>query len=134
LEKFFKAINGSANSPQERKDYLLVWEPRGRWERKEILSLCEKLDLVPCVDPFKNEPFPGKIGYFRLHGKTGYRYKYTDSDLEKLKKIAQVPTKARQLSQATNSYNQIYFMFNNVFLFEDASRFQKIMINLLAKA
>jgi len=125
LEKFFRTT--------KRKDYLLVWEPRGRWERKEILSLCEKLDLVPCVDPFKlvvskanlNEPFPCKIGYFRLHGKTGYRYKYTDSDLEKLKKIAQVPTKARQLSQATNSYNQIYFMFNNVFLFEDALRFRK---------
>jgi uncharacterized protein YecE (DUF72 family) len=126
FEKFLKAIT--------RKNYLLVWEPRGRWEGKEILSVCEKLNLLPCIDPFKNKPFSGKIGYFRLHGKTGYRYKYSDSDLEKLKKITQVPTKTRQLSQAANSYNQIYFMFNNVFMFEDALRFKKITTNQMAKA
>jgi uncharacterized protein YecE (DUF72 family) len=126
LERFFKTI--------ERKGHLLVWEPRGKWERKEILSVCEKLNLLPCLDPFKYKPFPGKIGYFRLHGKTGYRYKYTDSDLEKLKQIAQILIKVRRSRQNKNNCNLIYFMFNNVFMFEDALRFQKTMINLMAKA
>jgi uncharacterized protein YecE (DUF72 family) len=150
LEKFFKTINGSAvrqahcpeqsrrtSSPQERKEYLLVWEPRGRWERKEVSSLCEKLNLVPCVDPFKlvvskanlNEPFPCKIGYFRLHGKTGYRYKYADSDLEGLKKMVQATAKGGHSSQVKTKYKLMYFMFNNVYMFEDALRFQKMMKN-----
>jgi uncharacterized protein YecE (DUF72 family) len=135
LERFFKRI--------KRKDYLLVWEPRGRWERKEILSLCEKLDLVPCIDPFKlvvgkanlNEPFPWyepygsyrcKIGYFRLHGKTGYRYKYTDSDLEELAKIVRSQL-WRDSPQVRKNYNLVYFMFNNVFMFEDTLRFRKMI-------
>jgi uncharacterized protein YecE (DUF72 family) len=133
FEKFFKTV--------KRKDYLLVWEPRGKWERKEISGLCKKLDLVPCVDPFKlvvskanlNEPFPCKIGYFRLHGKTGYHYKYTDSDLEELRKIFCSPLRS-DLPQVKNDYNLIYFMFNNVFMFEDALRFQKTMDNCVAKA
>jgi len=118
LGRFFKTV--------KRKNYLLVWEPRGRWEREEICSLCEKLDLVPCVDPFKNEPLPGKVGYFRLHGKTGYRYKYTDSDLEELKKIARYAL-GRDSPRTPKSYSLEYFMFNNVFMFEDALRFKKIM-------
>jgi uncharacterized protein YecE (DUF72 family) len=126
LEKFFKTI--------KRKDYLLVWESRGKWESKEISSLCEKLDLVPCVDPFKlvvskanlNEPFPSKIGYFRLHGKTGYRYKYTDSDLRKLTKIV----RSHLWQDSPNfekNYNLVYFMFNNVYMFEDVLRLQKMI-------
>ncbi|KPL02865.1 MAG: hypothetical protein AMJ73_08070 [candidate division Zixibacteria bacterium SM1_73] len=116
--RFFKTV--------KRKNCLLVWEPRERWEREEICSLCEKLDLVPCIDPFGNEPLPCKIGYFRLHGKTGYRYKYTDSDLEELKKIARYPLE-RDSPRTPKSYSLQYFMFNNVFMFEDALRFKKIM-------
>ena len=107
LEKFFKTI--------KRKDYVLVWDPRGKWNRKEILALCEKLDLLPCVEPFNNEPFPGKIGYFRLHGKTGYRYKYTDADLKELKAKAK-------------GFDLVYFMFNNVYMFKDALRFRKMIV------
>jgi uncharacterized protein YecE (DUF72 family) len=118
LEEFFKTII--------RKNYLLVWEARGRWKAKEISGVCKKLDLLPCVDPFKNISFPGEIGYFRLHGKTGYRYKYTDSDLEELAKIVRSPLR-RTLPRVKNGYNLVYFMFNNVFMFDDALRFQKII-------
>jgi len=128
LERFFKTI--------KRKEYLLVWEPRGKWERKEISTLCRKLYLLPCLDPFKSEippfdrlrvvseaeppktgekPFPRKMGYFRLHGKTGYRYEYTDSDL-------------KELEAQAKGFDSVYFMFNNVYMFEDALRFkEKIM-------
>lgn len=118
LERFFKTI--------KRKTYVLTWEPRGRWEREEICSLCDKLDLVPCIDPFGNEPLPCKVGYFRLHGKTGYRYRYTDSDLEELARIVHTSVR-RNSPQGKKSYGLLYFMFNNVFMFEDALRFKKIM-------
>jgi len=107
LEKFFRNI--------ERKEYLLVWEPRGKWERNEISALCRKLDLLLCVDPFKNKPFPGGMGYFRLHGRTGYRYKYTDSDL-------------KELVDLSKGFDTVYFMFNNVYMFEDALHFKKKIV------
>jgi uncharacterized protein YecE (DUF72 family) len=125
LEKFFKTI--------KRDNYLLVWEPKGKWERREISSLCEKLDLVPCVDPFKNEPFPGKLGYFRLHGKTGYRYRYTDSDLGELRKTVSSSLR-RDLPLTQKSFDSVYLMFNNVYMFEDALRFQKTVKNSTEKA
>ncbi len=105
LRRFFKAIR--------RRKYKLVWEPRGKWEREEVSALCEELSLIPCVDPFKEAPFPGKMGYFRLHGKGGYRYRYTDSDLKKLIAWAK-------------DFDTVYFMFNNVYMLEDALRFKKI--------
>jgi uncharacterized protein YecE (DUF72 family) len=96
----------------KREKYLFVWEPRGDWDRKEVSTLCRKLDLIPCVDPFKNRPFSGRIGYFRLHGKTAYRYKYTNSDLTELKSFSK-------------GFDTAYFMFNNVYMFEDAIRFKE---------
>lgn len=107
LEKFFNTI--------KRKDYVFVWEPRGKWERKEISAICKKLDLLPRVEPFNSEPFPGKIGYFRLHGRTGYRYKYTDSDL-------------KELEAKTKGFDLVYFMFNNVYMFEDALNYKQMIV------
>lgn len=107
IEKFFKTVS--------RKEYLFVWEPRGKWERKEISFLCRKLDLLPCVDPFRSKPFAGKVAYFRLHGKKGYRYEYSESDLKEL--------------EALGKYFDIaYFMFNNVYMFEDALRFKEKIV------
>ncbi|MCM8765469.1 MAG: DUF72 domain-containing protein, partial [Candidatus Omnitrophica bacterium] len=106
LKKFFKKI--------ERKDYIFCWEPRGNWDEDLIENLCEELDLVHCVDPFKNKPLWGKIRYFRLHGETGYKYKYTDEDLNYLKKIIEPKI-------------TVYFMFNNVYMFADALRFKELL-------
>jgi len=93
LEQFFKKI--------KRKDYLFAWEPRGHWKEDEVVKLCDKLDLICCVDPFKNNPHRQNIGYFRLHGKGGYRYKYADSDLKELREIS-------------TQFPKVYCMFNNV--------------------
>jgi uncharacterized protein YecE (DUF72 family) len=106
LRSFFNTI--------KRKRYLFVWEPRGKWDRKEISTLCQKSNLIPCVDPFKNGPFPGRIAYFRLHGKAGYGYKYTNSDLKELKSFSE-------------GFDSSYFMFNNVYMFKDALRFKEII-------
>jgi uncharacterized protein YecE (DUF72 family) len=106
LERFFKRI--------KRKNYPLACEPRGSWEEKKIFQLCEKLDLIYCVDPFKNRPYSQKIAYLRLHGKGGYRYKYQNSDLEELRNICA-------------NFPQVYCMFNNVYKWEDALRFQEMI-------
>lgn len=105
LKKFFEKIN--------RRNYIFVWEPRG-WPEGEIKKICQKLNLVHCVDPFKQESVFGKINYFRLHGKPGYnlRYKYTEKDLRNLKEFC---------DRKTN-----YVMFNNLSMKEDAKRFREM--------
>ena len=103
MEGFFRTI--------ERDSLILAWEPRGRWEEGDVERLCRELDLVHAVDPFKDRPLYGIIRYFRLHGKGGYRYRYTDDDLRWLKE----------------TYREGYFMFNNVYMFEDAKRFKEMI-------
>jgi uncharacterized protein YecE (DUF72 family) len=107
LEIFFKKI--------ERKDYIFVWELRGKWEKKEIEEICKKLNLVHCVDPFKEKPVFGKINYFRLHGRPNYnlKYKYIDDDFKELLKFCN-----KKLN---------YVMFNNISMVDDAKRFQKFI-------
>lgn len=105
LKKFFRSI--------QRRDYAFAWEPRGMWDPPKIKDLCEELHLIHCVDPFKSKPLHGEFRYFRLHGKDGYRYRYTDKDLLELKE--------KWIQQG-----HIYFMFNNVFMWEDAQRFKEL--------
>jgi len=62
----------------KRGKFHMGWEPRGEWDGELITSLCKELDLIPVLDPFKTEPIPvGKVRYFRLHGVTGPRHRYT---------------------------------------------------------
>jgi len=48
-----------------------------------VRKLCQDLDLIHCVTLFGARASTGKIQYFRLHGMTGYQYRYTDEDLKK---------------------------------------------------
>lgn len=109
IESFFTKIN--------RKNLTLVWEPRGNWEDKTILKICKKLNLVHCVDPFARKTVTKALAYFRLHGsppgKKMYNYKYTKEDLKKLKKICE-------------SYGNVYCLFNNMYMYENALEFMEI--------
>ncbi|MBC7189122.1 DUF72 domain-containing protein [Candidatus Aerophobetes bacterium] len=107
LQVFFQTIKD--------KKFIFVWEPRGEWGESQIKNICRKLELVHCVDPFKQSSLFGKINYFRLHGKPGYnlRYRYTDDDLIELKKMC--------------DREENYCMFNNLSMFEDAKRFKEIL-------
>lgn len=107
LERFFKKI--------KRKDFLFAWEPRGDWEERKVIKLCDRLELIYCIDPFKNKPYQQNIGYFRLHGKGGYKYRYTDSELKELKNLS-------------SKYPRVYCMFNNVYMWEDSLRFRKTIM------
>jgi len=97
----------------DKAGFTFAWEPRGAWPAETVEMLCEELDLIHCVDPFRNENLSGDIDYFRLHGITGYVYTYTDKDIEILKKkIKGKPT---------------CVMFNNNTMKEDALRFMKVL-------
>jgi uncharacterized protein YecE (DUF72 family) len=107
LREFFKKI--------KQENLILTWEPRGEWDVGLIKNLCQELNLVHCVDPFKQKSISGKINYFRLHGKPGYnlRYEYTDQDLDEL------------TGMCDRSIN--YCMFNNLSMVRDAQRFKTII-------
>jgi uncharacterized protein YecE (DUF72 family) len=94
-----------------RSGLIFAWEPRGDWSDQVIEELCCELQLVHCVDPFQRLPVHGELAYFRLHGTTGYRYRYTDEDL------------ARALEWCSE-YPEAYCLFNNASMFDDALRLE----------
>lgn len=109
----------------DTREFIIGWEPRGTWIQNldKILDIVSRFkNLIHVVDPLKQLPVITKsTTYFRLHGlgpsEVNYRYRYTDSDLEKLYNIV---SKFRQMSE------NIYTMFNNVYMVQDASRFIQI--------
>lgn len=105
MEKFF--------TKAKRGGLLFGWEPRGVWKGEEIKGLCRSLDLLHIVDPFKSQVAYGSINYFRLHGREGYRYRYSEEELWQLKGWAEErPT---------------WVMFNNVYMLEDSLRFSQLL-------
>lgn len=77
-------------------------------------EICEEMGLVHGVDPFAQKPTTKGLGYFRLHGRGGYRYRYTDEDLKRLLDVAM----QRRLC---------YVLFNNIAMLDDARRFRKLV-------
>lgn len=90
--------------------HLLAWEPRGDWPADLVRDLCARLHLIHCVDPFAADPVTGGVRYFRLHGRGGYRYHYSDEELWKLR--------AKALAGGEGAY----VMFNNIWMKDDALR------------
>ncbi len=110
LRRFFRAV--------QRGRWLLAWEPRGRWPPELVTSLCRELDLVHVVDPFHARPVYGACAYFRLHGRGGYRYRYSDEELARLLAICR-----EELEQGRRP---VYVLFNNTQMGEDAARFRAL--------
>lgn len=107
LERFFARI--------PRGGVRLGWEPRGQWPAELVERLCRALDLVHVVDPFQREPVTTEpFRYFRLHGVSGYRHRYTDAEL-------------RQLLQWCAGPTPVFCFFNNVRMAEDAQRFRALI-------
>lgn len=106
LRAFFRAA--------DRTGFVTAWEPRGEWPPSLVRSLCEELNLVHVVDPLRTTCQTPGLRYFRLHGVAGYRYLHTDEDLLAL---------AAQCAAADSAY----VLFNNLFMGEDALRFQQLL-------
>ena len=108
--KNMRAFFASINRPPELQ---LLWEPRGGWPDSTVRELCRELDLTHVVDPFAARTVTPERCYFRLHGRTGFRYVYEDDELEEL--YGMLPKDETS-----------YVLFNNVRMREDAARFQVI--------
>jgi uncharacterized protein YecE (DUF72 family) len=107
LSAFFQQI--------ERGHHTVAWEPRGDdWSASLVRELCLENEVVHCVDPFQSDPVYGDSLYWRLHGKSGYRYRYTDEDLA----ILEAKLEAQVQLPGPN-----YLLFNNIYSKEDAIRF-----------
>jgi len=105
LRRFFRMAR------REAGQLRLFWEPRGGWPRDLVGSLCRELGLHLVVDPFQQAPPEQELRYFRLHGIGGYRYRYSDDDLVRL----------RRWSSGTTCC-----LFNHMDMAEDAMRFQAL--------
>ena len=99
----------------DRDHRTLAWEPRGdEWRPELIRDLCAGNNLIHCVDPFKHDPAYGDSLYWRMHGRTGYSYRYTDEDL------AELDAKLRAHAHLPGPH---YVLFNNIYSLQDALRF-----------
>jgi uncharacterized protein YecE (DUF72 family) len=84
-----------------------------------VQDLCREFDLLHCVDPFQAEPVYGQSLYWRLHGKGTYSYRYSDEELAQLAEMV--------LRYQQERYTRSYVLFNNVWMNQDAIRFQTRM-------
>lgn len=106
LEKFFSSV--------KRNKLNFAWEPRGDWKAETVKDICADLNLWHAVDPFSSRTVTPEKCYYRLHGRTGFRYKYEEDELAEL--TALLPAKSPS-----------YVFFNNRYMLEDALLFQKII-------
>lgn len=110
MHKFFKKFCGP----------VYFWEARG-WDQNKASKLAEKLGVnlvmpVESIEEPETKLYPGDILYIRLHGTLkGYNKKYSE---EELKKLAEAIEKDGRVA---------YVMFNNVYMYEDALNFMKII-------
>lgn len=109
MEKFFSSI--------DRQDLNLCWEPRGDWDAAVVRSICVSFKLCHVVDPFIGKTVTPDNYYFRLHGRSGWRYQY---ELGELKELA---TSIRKSERG-------YVFFNNSKMTEDALKFCKLLDDL----
>jgi uncharacterized protein YecE (DUF72 family) len=100
----------------ERDGIAFAWEPRG-WPDDLVGKCCRELELVHCVDPLIDTTQWGPFAYHRLHGlpEYRYRYRYTDSDLDRIHAAAS--------GELAAGREEVYVMFNNWWLHDDARRF-----------
>ncbi len=109
---------------------IIAWEPRGTWHDNPdaVRKVVEETNVIHVVDPLRHKPVKvTETMYFRLHGLGGrevnYKYKYSDEDLEKLSNTI------LELEGA----KEVYVLFNNVYMFDDADRFRTICKRVCSK-
>ena len=105
LRRFFGSV--------DRGPFRLAWEPRGAWPPDLVARLCAEFGLVHAVDPFAGASATPALLYYRLHGRGGYRYRYTDGDLEELAALCRG--------------KDGFVLFNNMAMWDDAARFLEVL-------
>ncbi|HEX3281400.1 MAG TPA: DUF72 domain-containing protein [Pyrinomonadaceae bacterium] len=126
LRKFFANIKRhqvDENGRKKSRVFNLCWEPRGEWDPKVVKSICDELKLWHVVDPFVNQSVTPDRLYYRLHGRSGWRYEYDEPELRELASMLATDTKKKK----ARGGNAAYIFFNNVSMIQDAARFQLIV-------
>lgn len=99
-------------------DIQIVFEPRGpAWDARLTDRVCRRLGWLRGGDPFASgppEPANQSVAYFRLHGRGGFRYRYSDEELQ-------------QLGAWAKKYDQAWVFFNNHRMWDDALRFRTLI-------
>lgn len=103
----------------------IAWEPRhSSWTQNLVRSICLELGLIHVVDPFKDRCATEDVSpvYYRLHGlgSRPYVYKYTDEDLRILYD--------RYVSPLLERGVEVYLLWNNVYMAQDAEKFKKLYV------
>lgn len=110
----------------KRENLRLMWETRGpAWnvspQKEKLTEVLREENVTHVTDPFVTMPaFVGNVAYFRLHGlgKQMYYYQYTDEELKRLYTLVK-PFEMK--------CKEIYVLFNNLSMFDDAFRFKKFL-------
>ncbi len=98
----------------QRGQFILIWEPRGKWPKEEVENLCRELGMIPCLDPFEGLPPRGTLLYLRLHGRTGYRYSYSREEM-------------KEVLEKGKEYPEADILFNNQMMYENALQCKKLI-------
>lgn len=104
----------------ERGRFRIAVEFRG-WKPENIRKVCEDLDLIDVFDPLLRRSETPRFLYIRLHGKIeerriNYKHKYTEEELRKILEVIK-----------DHKPREVYVLFNNVYMFEDAKRFRMMI-------
>ncbi len=110
-----------------RPPFTVGIEVRGDWRDRleDLAKVIEPFNwVVHVVDPFRcAEAIRRNVRYYRLHGIGGkevnYRYRYSDDDLLKLKGFV--------MKGIEEGADEVYVMFNNIYMRDDALRFKKVL-------
>ncbi|MCX8071993.1 MAG: DUF72 domain-containing protein [Candidatus Binatia bacterium] len=96
----------------------IAFEPRGpAWTQDFTDQLCRELGWLRAGDPFAlppPDPVQQQVAYFRLHGRTGYRYQFSPAEL-------------LQIARWARAYLEAWVFFNNQTMWNDALAFRAVL-------
>lgn len=95
----------------DRKNLKFVWEPRGNWDEEVLRTISRRCNVIIGGDPLQGAFLYGSPLYIRLHGRKGYRYKFTEDDFDEIMDFI--------------GNRSAYLLFNNIYMLEDAILFKR---------
>ncbi|MBI5489235.1 MAG: DUF72 domain-containing protein [Deltaproteobacteria bacterium] len=98
----------------DRQKRRWVWEPKGGWDLKEAVAFAKDMDLTLCVDPLAQLPPDPAFAYCHLPGPAGFRSRYEEEALLRLRDICR-------------GYPDTYCLFGNIDMHNDATRFHQLV-------
>jgi len=105
MRRFFSGI--------DREGLSCAWESSGRWQAADVRDVCNELDLIHVVDPFREKSVRSDPFYWRLSGLDRNDRPYAHAQLEQLARAAKGRTG--------------YCLFNNASMLNDAEALMRIL-------